>query len=140
MRFQASAALALAMALGACSPQAANDNAAETSVHAAKVVDLSVNQLSDKIAAGNVRLIDVRSDEEWAEGYIAGAEHIPIASFDPSKLDLSDGREIVLYCAKGGRSERAAKMLSGLTGEPAQHLVDGIVGWEESGKSLEIAQ
>lgn len=97
---------------------------------------LSVDQLRAKLEAGNVRLIDVRTAEEVAEGFIPGAEHIALVTFDPEALDLSDGREVVLYCRSGRRSGIAAERLSNHTGEPAQHLAGGILAWREAGQPV----
>jgi len=84
------------------------------------------------MAGGNVRLIDVRTDAEVAEGAIPGAEHIALDQFDPAKLDLSDGREVVLYCRTGRRSAIAGERLAAATGKPVEHLAGGIIAWEEA--------
>lgn len=102
----------------------------------AGMVDLSPEELAARIKAGNVRLIDVRTDDEVAEGMIPGAEHIPLDRFDPAKLDLSDGRKVVLYCRSGRRSAIAGEKLAQLTGEPVEHLVGGILAWEEAGQPV----
>ena len=86
-----------------------------------------------RIEAGTVRVIDVRTQEEFDSGIIPDAEHIPLDQFDPAKLDLSDGREIVLYCRSGKRSGIAAELLSAATGKPAQHLEGGMLAWEAAG-------
>ncbi len=99
----------------------------------AQMIDLTPAQLSEKIAAGNIRLIDVRTAEEVAEGIIPGAEHIPLDQFDPQQLSDDDGREIVLYCRSGRRSRIAGQALSEQSGEPAQHVAGGILAWQESG-------
>ncbi len=108
---------------------------AETAVEAsaeAAVVDLSVDELTNLMDGGNIRLIDVRRDDEVAEGMIPGAEHIMLDDFDPAALDLSDGREVVLYCRSGRRSGIAAEKLAAHTGEPAKHLGGGIIAWREA--------
>lgn len=92
--------------------------------------DLSPQQLAARLVAGNVRLIDVRTDAEIAEGVIAGAEHIPLDRFDPATLDLSDGREVVLYCRSGRRSAIAGAKLAAVTGKPVEQLAGGILAWE----------
>ena len=103
----------------------------------AQVVDLTIDDLRAKLDQGNVRLIDVRTDEEVAEGMIPGAEHIALDTFDPASLDLSDGREVVLYCRSGRRSTRAGEALAAHTGNPAQHLAGGIIAWVEAGQPVE---
>lgn len=101
-----------------------------------RVIDLTPQQLREKLASGNIRLIDVRRADEVAEGIIPGAEHIALDQFDPATLDLSDGREVVLYCRSGRRSGIAGEALAAHTGEPAQHLAGGIIAWEASEQEL----
>lgn len=103
----------------------------------APLVALSPDKLAAKLKAGNVRLIDVRTDAEVAEGTIADAEHIALDQFDPAKLDLSDGREVVLYCRSGRRSAVAGEKLAAATGKPAEHLEGGILAWEAAGEPVE---
>lgn len=98
----------------------------------AALIDLSPAELAARMAAGNVRLIDVRTDVEVAEGAIPGAEHIALDRFDPAKLDLSDGREVVLYCRTGRRSAIAGERLAAATGKPVEHLAGGIIAWDEA--------
>ena len=98
---------------------------------------LTPEQLAARIKAGTVRLIDVRTDEDVAEGMIAGAEHIPLDRFDGADLDLSDGREVVLYCRSGRRSAVAGEQLSAITGKPATHLDGGMLAWEAAGQPVE---
>lgn len=101
------------------------------------LVALSPDELAQRIAAGNVRLIDVRTDAEVAEGMIPGAEHIALDRFDPAKLDLSDGREVVLYCRSGRRSAIAGEKLAAVTGAPVEHLEGGMLAWEAAGQPVD---
>jgi len=101
------------------------------------LVALTPEELAAKIKAGNIRLIDVRTDEEVAQGTIPGAEHIALDKFDPAQLDLSDGREVVLYCRSGRRSAIAGEKLAEATGKPAEHLEGGMLAWEAAGQPVE---
>ena len=103
----------------------------------AQLVALTPEELAAKIKEGNVRLIDVRTDAEVAEGTIPGAEHIALDQFDPAKLDLSDGREVVLYCRSGRRSAVAGEKLAAVTGAPVEHLEGGMLAWEAAGQPVE---
>ena len=103
----------------------------------APLVALTPEELAAKIKAGNIRLIDVRTEEEVAEGTIPGAEHIALDTFDPAKLDLSDGREVVLYCRSGRRSAIAGEKLAEATGKPAEHLAGGMLAWQAAGQPVE---
>ena len=122
---------------GASAAAAAGDEAAPATPAASPLVDLTPEQLAERIKAGNIRLIDVRTAEEVAQGTIPGAEHIPLDQFDPAKLGADDGREVVLYCRSGRRSAIAAEKLAAATGEPVEHLAGGTLAWEAAGLSLE---
>lgn len=129
------AILGVALALAGCGAATATDDVSETAP-AAPVATLSASELASLVDTGQIRLIDVRTDEEVAEGMIPGAEHIALDNFDPAKLDLSDGREVVLYCRSGRRSGIAAERLAAETGKTARHLEGGILSWEEAGFPL----
>ena len=117
---------------------AADDSGADSAAPVVPpMVDLTADELAARLKAGNIRLIDVRTDAEVAEGVIPGAEHIPLDRFDPASLDLSDGREVVLYCRSGRRSTKAGEMLAAVTGKPVEHLAGGITAWEAAGQPVE---
>ena len=114
-----------------------SDDTAAPAPAPAPLVTLSPEDLAARIKAGNVRLIDVRTDAEVTDGVISGAEHIPLDRFDPAKLDLSDGREVVLYCRSGRRSAIAGEKLAAVTGEPVAHLEGGMLAWEAAGQPVD---
>src|SRR6516164_4787385 len=61
-------------------------------------------------------LIDVREDDEWAEGHLPGAVHVPRGHLE-SRIEQAAtdrSRPLVLYCAAGNRSAFAAKTLEEL--------------------------
>lgn len=114
----------------------AADAATVTAPAPAPVLALSPEDLAVRLRAGNIRLIDLRTDEEIAGGFIPGAEHIPFDRFDPAALDLADGRAVVLYCRSGNRSAEAGARLAAATGGPAEHLDGGILAWEAAGQPV----
>ena len=134
--------LGFELAFAGTSAAGADDSTGSTADDAAAVpvspmIDLTPEELAARLKAGKVRLIDVRTDAEVAEGMIPGAEHIALDRFDPAALDLSDGREVVLYCRSGRRSTMAGKLLAEVTGKPVEHLAGGIMAWEEAGQPVE---
>jgi rhodanese-related sulfurtransferase len=144
--------LPLALALAACGGEAgggrggggaplgfelaAAGTADDAAPATAPLITLTPEELAARLAEGNVRLIDVRSDEEVAEGVIPGAEHIPLDRFDPALLGPDDGREVVLYCRSDRRSGIAGEKLAEATGKPATHLEGGILAWEAAGQPI----
>lgn len=105
-------------------------------IELARVEAVSAPQLAAMLNQGKVRLIDVRRDDEVAQGVIAGAEHIELDRLDPKALDLSDGREVVFYCRSGRRSGIAAERLAKAIGRPVRHLDGGIKAWQAAGLPL----
>lgn len=122
--------LGFELAMAGVAGAGADDGADSEAPIAQPVIDVSPEELAARMAADNVRLIDVRTAAEVAEGTIPGAEHIPLDQFDPASLDLSDGRAVVLYCRSGRRSAIAGEALAQVTGRPSEHLAGGILAWE----------
>ena len=60
--------------------------------------------------------IDVRTPEEYASGHLPQAQLIPFDSIGVgvAKLDLAKDTPIYLYCAVGGRAEKAKQSLQAL--------------------------
>jgi rhodanese-related sulfurtransferase len=79
-----------------------------------------------------LRLIDVREDDEYAICKIEGSQLVPLSNFAelvPGALGEPSGEQILVYCHHGARSLRAANYLrqKGYTG--AQSVAGGIDQW-----------
>jgi rhodanese-related sulfurtransferase len=83
-----------------------------------------------------VELVDVRTDEEYAAGHIAGARHIPLEQLQEAAAELDRGRRLVLYCRTGDRSGMAAEAFRA-SGWDAVSMEGGLVAWAEAGLPLE---
>jgi molybdopterin/thiamine biosynthesis adenylyltransferase/rhodanese-related sulfurtransferase len=83
-------------------------------------------------------LVDVREQHEWDAGHLAGALHAPVDSVTTMIHGLVPNPEtpLVVYCAHGVRSARAAVALGALGYTNVQSLAGGIVAWEEAGLPL----
>ena len=55
-------------------------------------------------------VLDVRRDDEWAEGRIDGAVHVPLHDLEARLDDVPDG-EVWVHCASGYRASIAASLL-----------------------------
>lgn len=59
----------------------------------------------------SINVVDVREDEEVAQGIIPGAKHIPLGEI-PDRLDeLDKSQHYYMICRSGGRSGRACHFL-----------------------------
>ncbi|MGW0162745.1 rhodanese-like domain-containing protein [Mycobacterium sp. NPDC003323] len=80
-------------------------------------------------------LLDVREDDEWRDGHIAGAQHIPMGDV-PTRIDEID-RDATLYviCHAGGRSQRVAQYLAHNGFEPV-NVAGGMLSWVQAGRPV----
>lgn len=76
-------------------------------------------------------LIDLRTDEEWANGYIEGSVHIPINGLlaDMTQLPADKAAPIVLACASGHRGGIGMLVLNMLGYTNVRNLAGGINAW-----------
>ena len=61
-----------------------------------------------------VLIIDVRTDQEWNNGHLESAIHIPLSEIETKLETLLEHKdsEIYLYCGAGRRAEAARNILS----------------------------
>jgi len=94
--------------------------------------EISSHELKQAIYTGKITLVDVRDDQEWNEGHIEGAVHIPLSKLQSNEnVGFFNSRQCILYCRSGNRSERALMALKakGITGN--RHLKGGILSWND---------
>lgn len=94
---------------------------------------LDAAALDALIQSDKVVLVDVRTAEEFADGHLASAIHMPLDQFDPTTLPKVEGKETILYCRSDNRSGKAAKAYVETTGRSIRHLDGGILAWEAAG-------
>jgi rhodanese-related sulfurtransferase len=86
--------------------------------------------LVERLASGDVILVDVRPEEEFAAGHIEGARSIPLAELERRLAELPADREVVAYCRGPfcAYSHEAVRRLND-AGRPARRLEDGWPEW-----------
>ena len=85
-------------------------------------------------------LVDVRERDEWEEGHIPGAIHVPRGYLE-SRIEQTAPdrrRPMVVYCAAGNRSAFAAKTLAELGYEEVSSLAGGFTDWKRNGFPTEL--
>jgi rhodanese-related sulfurtransferase len=87
-------------------------------------------ELVARLAGGDVVLVDVRPEEEYAAGHIEGARSIPIDELERRLSELPDGREVVAYC-RGPFCAYAHEAVRQLqeAGRSARRLEEGWPEW-----------
>lgn len=84
-------------------------------------------------------LVDVREKDEYRQGFIPGAVHVPRGFLEmQAESKLPDkGAKLVVYCAGGIRSAFAAKSLQDLGYAHVESANPGFVRWKDSGYPVE---
>jgi hydroxyacylglutathione hydrolase/adenylyltransferase/sulfurtransferase len=89
-----------------------------------------------QIEAGDVQLVDVREDQEWEAGRIAGARHIPLGQLAAQADSLDRDRPVLFYCRSAARSAMAAQAFR-QAGFDAHSIDGGLVEWDRRAYPLE---
>jgi rhodanese-related sulfurtransferase len=59
---------------------------------------VSRSELLDRVRAGTATALDVRPEDEFSEGHVAGAINIPLAQLEQRLSELPADVEVVAYC------------------------------------------
>jgi Rhodanese-related sulfurtransferase len=76
------------------------------------------------------RLVDVRTQEEFDEGHIKGAELMPLDQLESLASDQLNDKDqvLIVYCRSGNRSGQASDLLKAL-GYTHVYDLGGIINW-----------
>lgn len=76
------------------------------------------SECTERVRTGDAILVDVREPREWENGVAKNAVLLPLTDLTGSRkkwtsfLAEARGRELLFYCAGGGRSAIAARVLA----------------------------
>jgi hydroxyacylglutathione hydrolase len=76
-----------------------------------RVAQTSSSAIAARITSGEVTVVDVRNESEWAHGHLPGALHIPVGYLTQRLSEIPRGRPVVVQCQGGSRSAIAAGVL-----------------------------
>jgi rhodanese-related sulfurtransferase len=111
----------------------------------AAVPRITPAQARDMIAKGNTLVVDVRDAPEVGQtGKVAGAVHVSRGMLEfraDSELPSHDkafdkGKTVIVYCASGGRSALAGKLLKDL-GYANVYNLGGFKDWADAGGAID---
>ena len=81
-------------------------------------------------------LVDVSDAAEFARGHASGARHVPLDQIGPDStpagLPSNKSLPVLLMCASGNRSSRAAERLRKAGFERAVSVQGGLAAWREA--------
>lgn len=89
----------------------------------------------------NAVILDVRTEDEWNEGIIPGAELNDIykgQGFIYRLEELDKNKNYYVYCKAGGRSAQACSIMNQMGFENTFNLEGGFMNWEGDVTNPEI--
>lgn len=100
---------------------------------------VSRKELTDRLRAGTVTVLDVRPEDEFALGHVPGALNIPLHALDARLSEFDPSQEIVAYCRSAFcvLSYEAVATLRA-RGFKAQRLEDGFPEWRSAALPIAI--
>jgi rhodanese-related sulfurtransferase len=99
-------------------------------VHPGQLPTVVVTEVPD-----GATILDVREDDEWEAGHIAGSTHVPLSQLPGRAADVPDADPLVVVCRVGGRSAQVTAWLRG-QGREATNLAGGLEAWAGAGRPL----
>jgi sulfur-carrier protein adenylyltransferase/sulfurtransferase len=106
-----------------------------------EVDEIDAVRAREEVESGDPLIVDVREQDEWDEGHIPGAVHIPRGYLE-SRIEAAApdrSQRILVYCAAGNRSAFAAKTLDELGYEDVVSLAGGFTDWKRNGFPVKLA-
>ena len=90
--------------------------------------EIVASQLAEKIAAG-FKVVDVREVDEYTDGHIPGAIHVPLQTVPDNLESFRSEQDVFVVCQVGGRSGKACQYLidQGITN--VVNVAGGTSGW-----------
>ncbi|PXW30549.1 rhodanese-like domain-containing protein [Nocardia sp. 348MFTsu5.1] len=102
-----------------------------------EIPSVPVSELPANFVGETTRvLLDVREPDEWANGHVPGALHIPLGDV-PGRIDEIDmDADLYVICHAGGRSERVLGYLM-QRGYEGVNVAGGMMSWAQTGRPME---
>lgn len=95
------------------------------------IVQLTPQQYQQNLLNSEHFLVDVRTPEEFATGYIDGAVNIPLDSISSRLDEFPTDIPVIVYCRSGNRSAEASQILANAGYDV--YDMGGIIDWATLG-------
>ena len=105
-----------------------------------RIEEIDPSAVREQVQSGAV-LVDVRETDEWGQGHIPGARHVPKSHLESRIEGAAPDRSqpVILYCASGNRSAWAARtMVEDLGYENVESMTGGFTLWKDRGYDVAV--
>lgn len=106
-----------------------------------EIPEITPKEMYESIKRGEeLTILDVRTKEEFGEGYIKGAINLPLDMLedDIGKVIADKQSKIYVYCHSGARSEAAVEYMMSQGYAQVFNMTNGIAQWESENLPVEI--
>lgn len=91
--------------------------------------EITTDELKNKLDAGEkLELVDVREDDEVAQGMIPGAKHIRMGTIPENLGSFDKDKEYIMICRSGNRSGQVCHYMQE-QGYKVRNMVGGMLDW-----------
>ncbi len=97
--------------------------------------NINVNEAKALIDKGGVTVLDVRTQGEYGGGHLKNAKLADVTApgFEQAIAKLDKNKPVVVYCAVGGRSSRAADIMVQKGFKNVYNVSGGYNAWSAAG-------
>jgi molybdopterin/thiamine biosynthesis adenylyltransferase/rhodanese-related sulfurtransferase len=102
-----------------------------------RITEIDTTEAQRRIDAGGVVVLDVREPDEYEQGALPGAVHIPRGHLE-AQIEgrvVDKAQPVVVYCAGGVRSAFAADTLASLGYTDVVSMEGGFGKWKDEGRN-----
>ena len=102
-------------------------------------ITLSVADFAEKMSSEPGVLLDVRTMEEYQDGFIAGAQqydYYETASFKAALSGMDKDKTYYIYCRSGGRSGTTLNMMQQMGFKKVYNLEGGMLAWRRANQAV----
>ena len=96
----------------------------------ATIPQMTAGELAARLSKNGLVVLDVRNQNEWDEGHLPEALHIPLGHLSDRLSEVPRDTPIVVHCQAGARSAIAASLMEKLGRKGVTNLVGGYEAWQ----------
>lgn len=101
------------------------------------VPEVTVGEAVRAHTQGSTQIVDVREPDEWAEGHIPAAIHIPLNDLATRAGEVEQDKPVIVVCRSGRRSLTGADTLLKAGFTDVKSLAGGMVDWTDAGHPVD---
>ena len=99
--------------------------------------DVDVQTAAGLAERSDVIILDVREQDEWDAGHIAGALFIPMSEIQSRLSEVPTDKTVIVQCRSGNRSSQVTDFLQQQGFTNIRNMAGGLNAWQSAGLPVE---